>query len=123
MATQFIAATPPPQSSVPWGPIIGVGALAAGGVAIWYFVVPDAEEIADAGRKLGAGATDIGDDLVDFAADTSHKTIDVAEDLVVDLIGKKILGGTGKAIGTWWDNTFGRDGRIDQLIQWPWEKD
>lgn len=98
----------PPQTGFPWAPVLGVGALAAGGVAIWW-LLPSAEGIADTATTLGAGATDIGDDLVDFGVDTGEK-------VVVDFLGKKILGGTGKAVGEWWDNTFSEDGRLDSFL-------
>lgn len=110
---------PPPQSSVPWGPILGVGALAAGGAVIWW-MLPSAEGLADTARTLGSGvadtavtlgegATDVGDDLVDFGVDTGEKVL-------VDFLGKEVLGGTARAVGDWWDNTFREDGRLDDLL-------
>lgn len=123
----------PPQTGFPWGTVAPILVIGAGGLAVWYFVIPDATEIADAGRELSAGAadvgrnltegaTDMGDDVADFAVDTSGKVVDVAEDVVVDFLGKKVIGGTAKAVGKTIDGIFGRDGWVDNLVHWPWEK-
>lgn len=123
----------PPQTGFPWASVAPILVIGAGGLAVWYFVIPDAAEIADAGRELaggaadvavtlGEGVTDVGDDVVDFVADTGGKGLDLAEDIVVDFLGKKVIGGTAKSVAKGIDTVFGRDGWVDNLVQWPWEK-